>query len=161
MERKRAAAARLAVDADEAAMAAHHVIDDGKPEAGALRPRAGVGLNPEELSEDLTLKPRRNADAVIADADDAVPVDAIDLDFNRAVLGRVLHRVRDQVLERLHGGFRVDQHRHLAVQLRGDRELIVRELALERLEDAARQLDEVDLLAMGVGSQPVLDFLEV
>src|SRR3989442_14134997 len=84
VERKRAAASRLAVDADEAAMAAHHVVDDGKPEAGALRPRAGVGLNPEELPEDFTLEPRRDADAVIADADDAVAVDAIDLDFDRA-----------------------------------------------------------------------------
>ena len=26
-------------------MAAHHVVDDGEPEAGALRTGAGVGLN--------------------------------------------------------------------------------------------------------------------
>ena len=65
MERERAAAARLAVDAHEAAVTAHHVIDDGEPEAGALRTRPGVGLDAVELPEDLALQARRDADAVI------------------------------------------------------------------------------------------------
>ena len=80
MERERAAAAGLAVDAHEAAVAAHHVIDDREPEAGALRARPGVGLDAIELAEDLALQPRRDADAAIGDADDAVAVLAIDLD---------------------------------------------------------------------------------
>src|ERR1700737_3131905 len=105
MKRKRTAASRLALDAYEATMAAHHVIDDGKPEAGPLRARAGIGLNPEELLEDLTLKPRRDADAMIPHAHDAVAADPIDLDLDLAVVGRVFHRVRNQILERLHGGF--------------------------------------------------------
>src|SRR5438046_7978608 len=52
VERERAAAPGLAVDAHEAVVAAHHVIDDREPEARALRARAGVGLNPEELRAD-------------------------------------------------------------------------------------------------------------
>src|ERR1700752_2667163 len=95
MERERTAASRLAVDAHEAAMAAHHVFDDGKPEAGALRARSGVGLDPEKLSEDLAREAHRDADPVVAHADDAVAVAAVDLDLDLAVLGRVFHGVRD------------------------------------------------------------------
>ncbi|HMF94838.1 MAG TPA: hypothetical protein VKE96_11110, partial [Vicinamibacterales bacterium] len=51
MQCEGAAASRLAVDADEAAMAAHHMIDDGQAEPRALRPGARIGLNPEELPE--------------------------------------------------------------------------------------------------------------
>ena len=58
MERERTAASRLAVDAHEAAMAAHHVVDDGEAEPGALRARSGIGLNPEEFSEYLALEAR-------------------------------------------------------------------------------------------------------
>src|SRR3954465_4769243 len=76
VQRESAAASRLAVDADEAAVPAHHMIDDGEPETGALRPGPGVGLNPEELAEDLPLHARRDADAVFADADDPEAVGA-------------------------------------------------------------------------------------
>ena len=57
MERKRTAASRLALDAHEPVVATHHVIDNGEPEAGSLWAGTGVGLNPVELAEDLTLKP--------------------------------------------------------------------------------------------------------
>src|SRR2546430_7918773 len=85
VERERAAAPGLAVDAHEAVVAAHHVIDDREPEARALRPRAGVGLNPEELREDPALETRRDADAAVAHADDAEAAGARDLDFDLAV----------------------------------------------------------------------------
>ena len=68
MQRERAAAAGLAVDAHEAAVAAHHVVDDREAEAGALRAGSRVGLNPIELAEDLALQPRRNADAAVGHA---------------------------------------------------------------------------------------------
>src|SRR5213078_2617422 len=93
-QRERAAASRLALDAHESAMSAHHVVDDREPEAGALRTRAGVGLNPEELAEDPALQPARDADAAIDDADRAVAVHRLDLDGDLAVLRRVFHRVR-------------------------------------------------------------------
>src|SRR4249920_3337958 len=96
MERERAAAARLAFDANEAAMTAHHVIDDGKAQAGPLWTRPGVGLDAVELPEDFTLQARRDADAVIGNPDHAVSGFAIDLDQNLAMLWRILHRVRDQ-----------------------------------------------------------------
>src|SRR5262245_20552402 len=89
VKRERAAASGLAVDAHEAVVAPHHVVDDGEPEARALRARAGVGLNPEELREDLALEPRRDADAAVANADDAEVAGARDLDLDLAVLRRV------------------------------------------------------------------------
>src|SRR5690349_8089950 len=87
MERERAAATRLAVDAHEAAVAAHHVVDDRQPQPRSLRAGPGVGLDPEELSEDLPLEARRDADAAVAHADDAVAVGARDLDLDVAMLG--------------------------------------------------------------------------
>src|SRR5204862_2009102 len=87
VEREGTAASRFAVDAHEPALSAHHVVHDREPEAGALRARAGVRLNPEELIEDLALQPHRNADAPVGDAHDAVAVGAIDLDDDLAVLG--------------------------------------------------------------------------
>src|SRR4051812_22902481 len=86
VQREGAAASRLAVDADEAAVSAHHVVDNREPQAGPLRSRAGVGLNPEEFAEDLPLHPRRDADAVIADANDAVAVGARNLHLDVAAL---------------------------------------------------------------------------
>src|SRR4029078_7178889 len=129
VEREGAAAPGLAVDAHEAAVAAHHVVDNREAEAGALRAGPGIGLNPEELREDLALEARRNADAAIAHADDAEAADTRNLDLDLAVLRRILHRIGDQILDRLHGGLGIDQHRHRAVEMRGDRELVVRELA--------------------------------
>ena len=79
MERERAAAPGLAVDPHEAAVSAHDVVDDGEPEAGALRPRSGVGLHPIELAEDTTMEPARKADTVIGYAHDAVLSVASDL----------------------------------------------------------------------------------
>src|SRR4030081_1713900 len=87
MERERAAATRLAVDAPEAGMAAHDVIDDREPEAGALRPRPRVGLDAVELAEDLALQPRRDANAAIGDPHHAVAVLTIDVAGHLAVLG--------------------------------------------------------------------------
>src|SRR6185369_7846352 len=97
MERERAAAPGLAVDPHEAAMSAHDVVDDGEPEAGALRSRSGVGLHTIELAEDLALQPQRHADAAVGNPYDAVASVAIDVDGDFAMLGRILHRVRDQV----------------------------------------------------------------
>jgi hypothetical protein len=77
---------RLAVD-PHAAMGAHHVVDDGEPEAGALRTGAGVGLDAIELLKDLALESRWNADAVITHVDDAEAVERADLDGNLALLG--------------------------------------------------------------------------
>src|SRR5437764_160553 len=51
MQREGAAAARLALHAYKPAERPHDVIDDRQAEAGALRPRAGVGLNAVELAE--------------------------------------------------------------------------------------------------------------
>src|SRR5256885_8964703 len=87
VERERTAPARLAVDAHEAAVAPHHVIDDGKPEACALRAGSSIGLDPEEFIEDLALQPCRNTDPAVADAHQAVLVQAIHLDEDLAVLG--------------------------------------------------------------------------
>ena len=69
MERERTAAAGLAFDANEAAMTAHDVIDDGEPEPGALRTGTGVGLDAVELAEDLALQPRGNPNAPVRDPD--------------------------------------------------------------------------------------------
>src|SRR5262245_38493313 len=129
MEGERAAAPRLAVDPHEAAVGPHHVVDDGEPEAGALRPGAGVGLDAIELLEDLALQARRDADAAIADVDDAVAVERADFDRDLTVLGRVLHRVREQVLQRLLGrlGVELDEDRRVG-RVQRHRELIVPEL---------------------------------
>src|SRR4051812_25575273 len=135
VQRERAAPARLTLDADEPAVAAHDVVHDRESEPGALRPRAGVAGYPIELPEDPPLQLRRNADPAVGDADDPVLPVARDLDRDVAVLRRILHRVRQQVFESLFGRFGIDQHRHLHDQLRGDGELIVLELAVERFED--------------------------
>ena len=55
MQREGAAVARLALDADEAPMPAHRVIDDRETEAGALRAAAKAAFNAVELAEDLFL----------------------------------------------------------------------------------------------------------
>src|SRR3954468_1929054 len=89
MKRERTAAARLALDADESAMAAHDMVDDRQPETGALRTRAGIGLDAIELPEDLALEPRRDADASVGDAHDAITVFGIDRDRDLPVLRRV------------------------------------------------------------------------
>src|SRR4051794_11953980 len=99
MEGKCAATSRLAVDAHEAVMAAHHVVHNRESEAGALWPRTGIGLNPVELPEDFTLESRRHADAAVAHSHDAVVADPIDLDADLAVLRRILHRVGDEIFE--------------------------------------------------------------
>src|SRR6185437_7958918 len=88
VKRECTTAAGLAVDAHEPAMSAHHVFDDRQSEAGALRPRPGVGLDAVELAEDAALQPRGDADAAIADAYAAVAVDRVDVDEHVAVLGR-------------------------------------------------------------------------
>src|SRR5437867_3124530 len=93
LQRERAAASRLAVHANGPAMPAHDVIDNGESEAGALRPGPGIGLDAEELAEDLALHPHGNADPAVADADDPEAVGAPDLDGDVAMLGRVLHGV--------------------------------------------------------------------
>src|SRR5436190_1797202 len=78
------------------------VIDDREAETGPLRARSGVGLDAEEFAEDLPLHARRDADAVVADPDEAVAVGARHFDFDVAAFRRVLHRVRHEVLDRLH-----------------------------------------------------------
>src|SRR5262249_12860864 len=96
MQREGAPRARRAADAHQTAVASHHVIDDREAEPGALRPRSGVGLHAVELAEDLAVQPRGNADAAIGHAHEAVTVLASDVDLDLAVVGRILHRVREQ-----------------------------------------------------------------
>ena len=55
VQRERAAPPGLALDAHEAAVAAHRVIDDRQAEAGALRPAAELALDAIELAEDASL----------------------------------------------------------------------------------------------------------
>ena len=76
VQRERAAAVGLALDAHEAAVAAHGVIDDRQAEAGALRTAAQLALHAIELAEDAALLAPRDADAVIGDADHDVAVGA-------------------------------------------------------------------------------------
>ena len=87
VERKRTAAARLAVDLHEAAERPHDVIDDGEAEAGALGARPGVGLHAVELAEDLALLTRRDPDPVVGHAHAPEALHAVHLHENMAVLG--------------------------------------------------------------------------
>jgi len=112
VERERAAAAQLAVDAHEAVMAPHHVVDDRETQPGPMRSRARIGLNPKKLVEDLPLQTCGNPDPAIVHTDDAVLIDLVDFDQDLAVFGRILHGVREQVFQRLFGGFLVDQDWH-------------------------------------------------
>src|SRR3989442_3156635 len=161
VERKGTATSRLAVNPHEAAVGPHHVVDDGEPEAAALRSRPGIGLHAIELLENLALQARRDANAVVAHAHDAVAARRVDLDDDLAVLGRVLHRVRQQVLERLLRRLRVqlDRNRRLRRAER-DRELIVPELAVERIDDAAGDGREIRRLELILPQSP-LDLREV
>src|ERR1700704_2019988 len=90
MERERAAATRLALDAHETAVAAHDMVDARQPETRPLWTRPGIGLDAIELPEDLPLEPWRDADAAVGDAHDAIAAFGIDRNRDLAVLGRVL-----------------------------------------------------------------------
>src|SRR5262245_9275732 len=160
VERERAADARHAVDAHEGVVAPHYVVDDRETQPGPMRSRARIGLNPKEFVEDLPLQTCRNSDPAVVHADDAVLIDLVDFDQDLAVFGRILHRVREQVFQRLFGGFLVDQDRHVGRQLRRHHELIVLELALERLAHAASEVGQVHALEL-VGAKSSLDLREV
>ena len=69
VQSERAAVRELAVNAHEAAVAAHRVVDDGEPEAAALRSAAQAAVNTIELAEDPLLLAPRDADAAVAHAD--------------------------------------------------------------------------------------------
>jgi hypothetical protein len=87
VERERAAAARLAVNAHEAVVAPHHVVDDRETQPGSMRSRARIGLNPKELVEDLPLQTCRNPDPAVVHADDAVLIDLVDFDQDLPMFG--------------------------------------------------------------------------
>ena len=69
VQREGAAAAGIAFDPHEAAVAAHDVVDNREAEAGALRARPRIRLDPVELAEDLPLQPHRDLLRTYADAD--------------------------------------------------------------------------------------------
>ena len=97
----RAAADALALRERAAAVALGGLRDDEQAEAGAFdalrqRPRRAI-----EAAEDALRLVRRNADALVAHADDGEVLFAFaDLDFDAHVLARVLHRVVQQVEDR-------------------------------------------------------------
>ena len=99
LERERGAAAdAVALRKRAAAVPLRRLRDDEQAEAGAFdalrqRPRRAV-----EAAEDALGLVRRNADALIAHADDRQVLLALaDFDFDPDVLARVLHRVVQQV----------------------------------------------------------------
>src|SRR2546426_6418832 len=107
-ERERAPLSRLALDHDAAAVHAHDMLHDRQTETASLdlvhQPRADA----MEAVEDLLLLGARDTDAVVAHRHhQLVPLPAEpDADFLR--VARVLHRVVQQVVQRLADGVLVD-----------------------------------------------------
>ena len=73
------------------------VLDDGKPEAGSANGAAAVLVDAVEALEEARLAVRRDADAMVADADDGLAVGGafdLDLDVLRAAVAQgVLNEV--------------------------------------------------------------------
>jgi hypothetical protein len=81
---ERAAARRLAVDLDKAAVPAHGVIDDRQPEAAALWSAPEAAVDAIEFAENPLLLAPRDADPLILHTDEDVAVGLTDVDVDGA-----------------------------------------------------------------------------
>src|SRR3990172_11025265 len=89
--------AHLGVDGDAAAVQFHRFLGDGEAQARA-RTALYVG-GPVEALEQPRQVLRGNADAAVLDRDADVPVHGFDRQSHRAAGGRILDRVREQVVQ--------------------------------------------------------------
>src|SRR5438445_1304178 len=127
-----------ALHPDRAAVDGHDLANEEEPDAGAGVRLGRARVDHEELLEDPVVELRRDADAVIAHAqDDGVGVAAqvhVHVPSGSGELDRVLHEVEDQALqEPLVAG----QHGHVGRDRAGELESLHRGLLPLALQDLA------------------------
>src|SRR5437899_3341471 len=151
-DRERAALTRLALDHDAAAVHLHDVLHDRQAEPASLHFVHQACSDPVETVEDLLLLGAWNADAVVAHRHDHLVALPGQPDADLLRVTRVLHRVVQQVVQRLPDRVRVDLRRRQQAfhPLERDAEPAVPEVRLERPERA------VDHVAQVGGDEAVL-----
>src|SRR5687767_1458290 len=97
VQREGAAAIGLAVDAHEAVMTAHRVIDDSQAETAALWATAKTAVDAIKFAEDTFLLAACDADPVVDHAHAHMAIGAADVHLDIARFARVFHGVCEEI----------------------------------------------------------------